>query len=370
MAYFTSGYKAEYISLLNEVETKFKKIIVEDITNDIPVKKTSDTLDKLIKEFANNIPDDYQEKKNMIRALQASKRKLYNEFKLKINPFWNQARKELEARLGMAIYNQAQFFSALMKNLKDLDANLVPDITQETTIAFQQGTPYIANYYRQFTTAINDLAENSISEPLPLLTKDKIKGAMSLRSLVEMNIRQNFHQEQFETFKKNGKKLAWVSTHADCSERCEPYQGKLYSLDGSSGTIDGYRYEPIEKATDIFVRTKNGRLWKNGLFGFNCRHRLIDYEPNVRPPLDYTSKEIAKEREITNRQRALERSIFKKKLEAELIKGFNPERSKSLRTKATQLYKTYKAFSEENNHAFYPARVSIGRKMLQYYRGD
>jgi len=369
MAYFTSGYKAEYISLLNEVETKFKKIIVEDITNGVPVLKTSETLDKLIKEFEKNIPDDYQEKKNMIRALQASKRKLYNEFKLQINPSWNQAKKELEAILGIQIYNQAQFFNALMKNLKDIDATLVPDVTETTTIAFQQGTPYIANYYRQFTQAVNDLAENSITEPLPSDPKEKIKGAMSLRSLVEMNIRQKFHQEQSETYKKEGVKLSWVSTHADCSKRCEPFQGKLYSLDGTSGTIEGYKYEPIEKATDIFVRTKNGRLWKNGLFGFNCRHRLIKYDPNVRPPLDYTSKEIAKEREITNKQRTYERDIFKKKLEAELLKGVNDERSKSLRKRAKTLNEIYQAYSKKNNHAFYPARVSIGKKMLQYYRG-
>lgn len=370
MPYFTSGYKAEYISLLNEVETKFKKIIVEDITNGVDVKKTSATLDRLIKEFGENIPDEYQEKKNMIRALQASKRKLYNEFKLQINPQWNQARKELSDRLGIAIYNQQQFFSALLKNLKDIDANLVPDVTKETTIVFERGTPYIANYYQQFTQAINDLAENSIAEPPPLLTKDKVKGAMSLRSLVEMNIRQNFHQEQFQNFRNNGEKLAWVSTHADCSERCEPFQGKLYSLDGSSGTIDGYSYEPIEKATDIFVTTKNGRVWKNGLFGFNCRHRLIKYEPSVRPPLDYTSEEIAKDREINNRQRALERSIFKKKLEASLISDLFPDRAKSLRKSATQLNKVYEKFSKDNNRAFYPARVSIGKKMLKYYRGS
>jgi len=370
MAYFTSGYKAEYISLLNEVELKFKKIIVEDITNGVLVSKTSETLDKLIKEFADNIPNDYNEKKNMIKALQASKRKLYNEFKLQINPSWNQARKQLEDRLGIKIYNQAQFFTALMNNLKVLNANLVPDVTETTTIAFQQGTPYIADYYRQFQSAINDLAESSIGEPPPSKTEDKIKGAMSLRSLVEMNIRQNFHQEQFNNYKKAGKKLAWVSTHADCSKRCEKFQGKLYSLDGTSGTIDGYKYDPIEKATDIFITTKNGRVWKNGLFGFNCRHRLIDYDGNNKPPLDYTSKEIEKEREISNKQRSLERQIYKAKLEAELIRQANPERAKSLKQKAKKINKIYENFSKNNNHAFFPTRVTIGKKMLQYYRGS
>jgi hypothetical protein len=369
-AYFTSGYKAEYIALLNEVETKFKKVIVEDITNNVPVNKTSETLDKLIAEFSKNIPDEFQEKKNMVLALKFSKRKLYNEFKLRINPSWDRARKELEAQLGIKIYNQAQLLQTLMSNLRKLDAALVPDVSKETTVIFQKGTPYIANYYQQFQQAIGDLAEQSITEPLPETTEGKVKGAMSLRSLVELNIRQKFHQDQFETFRKNNKKLAWVSTHADCSERCEKFQGKLYSLDGTSGTIDGYKYEPIEKATDIFVRTKNGRVWKNGLFGFNCRHRLIEYEDKTQPPLDYTSDEIAKEREITNKQRYMERLIFKKKLEAKLIVKFNPDRARSLNVSAKDLNQQYQAYSKKNNHAFYPTRVAISKKMLKYYQGD
>lgn len=370
MPSFSSGYKAEYISLLNEVETKFKKIIVEDITNDVPVIKTSETLDKLIAEFEKNIPDDFFDKKNMVLALRTSKRRLYNEFKLRVNPVWDRARKEMEDRLGIKLYNQAQLLQALMKNLRTIDANLVPDVSQETTVVFQMGTPYIANYYNQFQSAIGDLSEASITEPIPETPEGKIKGAMSLRSLVELNIRQKFHQDQFASMVKAGTKLAWVSTHADCSKRCEPFQGKLYSLNGTSGTIDGYKYEPIEKATDIFVKTKNGRLWKNGLFGFNCRHRLIAYEPNTKPPLDYSSKEMAKEREISNKQRYMERLVFKKKLEAKLIQELNPQRSKSLNKAAKEINQTYQAYSAKNNHAFFPSRVAISKKMLKYYRGN
>lgn len=369
MSSFSSGFKAEFIALFNEVEAKLKKVISEDVLADVPVKETSEKLDKLIADFAKRIPDKYKEKKNIIAALVNSKRKLYNQFKINTLTMFNKAKGELEKILGITIKTQAEFLSALMKNLKQIDAKYVKDVTETSTISFQRGTPYVSDYYTRFKKAMADLVVGSITEP-PKSVDQAYKEVMSARSLVELSIRQEFHTKQKEDFQSKGAKLVWISTHADCSERCEPFQGKLFSLDGSSGTTEGNKYQPIEKATDIFVRTKNGRLWKNGLFGFNCRHRMIEYQPKSQPPLDYNAKEIALERDISNKQRSMERMIFKTRLEALLMAGADPTAAKDLNKKAGQLIKNYEKYSSNNNHAFYRERYQIPNKMRQYYRGN
>ena len=55
-----------------------------------------------------------------------------------------------------------------------------------------------------------------------------------------MEVRYEANLQDVAKLKEEGVKLVMASSHADASLRCAPYQGKLYSLDGSSGkTADG-----------------------------------------------------------------------------------------------------------------------------------
>jgi hypothetical protein len=121
----------------------------------------------------------------------------------------------------------------------------------------------------------------------------------------------------------------------------------LYSLDGTSGVQDGENYVPIEKATDIFVTTRNGRKWKNGLFGFNCRHRMVEYVSGVEAPYDYTHDEIVQERDISETQRTMEREIFKLRQKAYVSASLDKGISSIYRKKATLLMERYKAYSHK-----------------------
>ena len=369
MPSFTSDYKAEYVALVNEVESKMKKVIVDDITRGIPFSYTQNTLDELIKEFEANIPEEYIERANMVKALQFSKKVFYNDYMNNIHKPFLKAKKEIEKVLGIRIDTPMELLGAMMMNLKKLDIKQVYDVTEGSTMSFTKGTPYIADYYQQVTKAVNEMVEQSIIEPISPKAKRGGENALSLRSLVEMSIRQDFHANQMENYKQEQVELVAISTHADCSERCQPYQGKVFSLNKKYGTINGQQYEPIENATEIFVKTKNGRTWKNGLFGFNCRHRMIKYVEGELPPMDYSKDEIAKERDISNKQRGYERLIYKERLKSVLYSGLDDERASNARKHATELMGEYKAYSEQNNHAYYPARCSISNKMRQYYRG-
>ena len=363
MASFSSGYKDEYVALINEVELKMKKIIIEDVQDNVDVLKTSEKLEKLIEEFANLVPDEYDEKPNMIEALKYSKRTMYNRFKLQALRDYDAARREMSEKLGYEIKTPAELVAALMANLSKLDIKEIKDVTKGSTLSFTRGTPYIQNYYDKLRKSIDDLVDKGIAE------QPKPTGSLSLRSMMEKTIRQEFHLNQRDDYLNRDVKLAWISTHADCSKRCAPFQGKLFSLDGSSGTIDGYKYEPIEKATEIFVTTKNGRAWKNGLFGFNCRHRMTEYHPNTQAPTDYDENQIKLERKITNTQRSLERMVYKTRLQAAMYRGVEDKTATYLEKEAANLFQAYVTYSQQNNHAYYPNRCSISQKMRKYVRG-
>ena len=96
---------------------------------------------------------------------------------------------------------------------------------------------------------------------------------------------------------------------------------------------------------------------------------MVKYEKNVKPPMDYSAKEIAKERDITEKQRSFERMIYKTELKAIVLSKTEPKRSKKLKEKASQLKQAYQQYSKQNNHAFYPTRYQVSKKMRKYIQG-
>ena len=210
-------------------------------------------------------------------------------------------------------------------------------------------------YISKVTDELNDLANARAIAPTDII------GRNSLRNLAEMQVRYESHQDEIKELKKNGVRLVICSTHADCSERCAPYQGRVYSLDGSRGTTeDGRDYVPLEEATenprDRYV-TKAGRVYQNGLLGFNCRHKLYQYKVGMVVP--YASAKVQEqEREITRRQRELERNVIKWRERAVLQKG-NVRAHTIAKRKAEFWFGKYKEFSKKNGRAYYPDRIKI-----------
>lgn len=140
---------------------------------------------------------------------------------------------------------------------------------------------------------VNELAGNStynVGLPLDVFSKDYMQfvkeridklakyeakedytSRVNLRNIAEMEIREERHERELADLKEKGVELVWIVPHANCSERCQEWQGKLYSLNRTSGTIDGISYQPLENATDIYQTTKSGKIYKNGcISGFNC----------------------------------------------------------------------------------------------------
>lgn len=186
-------------------------------------------------------------------------------------------------------------------------------------------------------------------------------GRNSLRNRAEMEVRYQRHQDEIEELRKVTN-LVVCSVHADCSDRCAPYQGRVYSLDGTKGvTDDGRPYVPLEEATknpkDRYI-TNAGRVYQNGLLGFNCRHKLFAYKGGMAVPT-VSAKERKAEYAITEKQRRMERAIRKARDEALQYRGVSAKISGAAQRRAAKLYEEYKAFSRANGRAYYPSRIKI-----------
>lgn len=189
------------------------------------------------------------------------------------------------------------------------------------------------------------------------LDPNDFTGRNSLRNLAEMEVRYQGHIDEISELKARGVKLVVCSSHADCSGRCAPWQGRIYSLDGTYGEIDGYEYVPLEVATDHYYTTKAGITYKNGLLGFNCRHYLEPYRGQLLPTI--SAAERKKEYAITVRQRELERLARRYRTQALMRKDINQAAYEKAKKNAATVYKKYIEFSKNNKRAYYPMRTAI-----------
>ena len=195
-----------------------------------------------------------------------------------------------------------------------------------------------------------------LAELQPLDPEDTRK--ISLRARAELEVRYQAHVDEVNELRASGTKLVIASTHADCSERCAPWQGRVYSLDGTTGTTDdGRQFVPLERATDIYYTTKAGRTYKNGLvYGFGCRHYLIPYKSGFYFPKPNAVEE-RKEYAITQRQRQLERNVLMWKTRA--LESVTKDEYKKAKQKAKFWNSVYIKYSRDNERAYYPSRTKI-----------
>lgn len=242
-----------------------------------------------------------------------------------------------------------------VKVLKQHDIRIVGDTVYAPELR-QYGVPlkeYAETYEKKVKPVFDRLEAEAARDP------DDTTGRNTLRNRAEMEVRYADHLRTIDDFKAAGVKLVVASTHSDCSKRCAPWQGRVYSLDGTSGTApDGRQYVPLEKATDVIYTTKAGKTYKNGLLGFNCRHYLVEYKDDLRFTKQSEETE-QKEYKITLKQREYERTIRDLKVKAIESKGTNKDEY----TRAVKAYKAktseYIDYCHGNNRAYYPSRIKI-----------
>jgi hypothetical protein len=181
----------------------------------------------------------------------------------------------------------------------------------------------------------------------------------SLRAKAELEARYQYNLDMVEGLREAGNRLVVCSSHADCSKRCRPWQGRVYSLDGTRGrTDDGREFVPLEEATDHYYTTRAGVRWKNGLLGFNCRHYLVPYKKGL--TFGRYSEAVEKRQyQITLNQRAMEIGIRDLRIKAITYAGTSPEQYIKYKREAEDALQAYKDYSRAHGRAFYISRTEI-----------
>lgn len=328
----------------------------------------------LLKEVDKKIPKTLKDRESYINGLNRSASKMvYKFYDLPKLNYINEKEKVLKIVEGKkpTINNPSQLETYISQNKPQLDL-----------WAEQKGVPHIRDYAKQVKARQNELAETSIT------TFEPEKKSISLWQKAELDIRHENQMKQLSDLTDSGVQLAWISSHPNCSKRCEAWQGELVSLTQRAaspertvkkfkykkslylvGKVDGHK---VYSLLDI-MDTETGYGYQNNIInGFNCRHHLVPYTKGTSAPKEFSEEDIKKQREIEQNIRDIERNIRKLKSDLAL-----EERKLSLTKKDTNEYKTisnnvkmlkkeikslesyYKAYCERNGYAWYQYRIDI-----------
>ena len=180
----------------------------------------------------------------------------------------------------------------------------------------------------------------------------------------ELDIRYEKQMSMVNELKANGEDLCWISTHPDCSKRCEKWQGKLVSLSLKS-KYSGFRVMKVDgnwvySLTDIMAQKDKYGYNNNIICGFNCRHYLKPYTYGSVAPKQYDSEDIAKMRAVNNDLRALERDIrfYKQQEKLYNVKG-DTKNARICHHKASVLTKVYYDTCQKYGFAIQEYRIKI-----------
>lgn len=335
-----------YVVLIEDAQTDIRELIRLAFLTSEPKERTERKLKKIIQRAIDKI-DIPRLKRDVGKSLVAFANKQRRE--------WLSVGLSPETIIFLATEKSREKPRFPKSGLVMQELSEVVEVNRTYGNAFNRGVP-LGRYYDEVwksrvSPAIEKAAEDNALDP------NDYSGRNSLRNLAEMEVRYHDHLDTIAELKGSGIKLVVCSSHADCSDRCAPWQGRIYSLDGTSGVIDGHRYVPIETATDIWYTTKAGRRYKNGLLGFNCRHRIEPYAGQLLPTVSV--KERKEEYKITRNQRSLERAVRYAKVNAAMNKGLDNVAYRGWRERAKLANERYLAYCKEHGRAVYPARTAI-----------
>lgn len=254
------------------------------------------------------------------------------------------------------------------------NVNVSRTVLDEPLKDYAYSTGVSANaFYRD----VHKQVKQQMKELAELEIKPTYYANVNPRNIAEMNVRFNVYKENKQAFLNRGVSLVYVRPHSNCSKRCQPYQGKLYSLDGTSGFIDGRKYIPIEEVADnqTYVSNNTGKTYYCGLFSYNCRHTMEEYKRGMqfeRIPDDV----IERQRRVEMHQREMERNYRSLREKSELYyilyhrSGNKDVQSiaRSASVKAATLRKEYITYSKKHNVPYYPTRLQILEGENRYVR--
>lgn len=228
-----------------------------------------------------------------------------------------------------------------------------------------KGSVQVKDYQKQLRKRIEQLAEQ------PVLAQEIGKKRISLWQKAELDVRQEHNLEMIDNLKEKGIDLCYISSHPDCSKRCERWQGELVSLTEhapnpgksvdspkSSFAVRKQDGRTVYSLLDIMDCVDKYGYHNTVIAGFNCRHVLHPYT-GQKPPIEYTREQVKTQREVEANIRKMEREIRRTKTQAYLLKQARDPAYKSMKEKARRMVAKYKDYCTRNGYAWEQYRISI-----------
>lgn len=353
-----SRYQSTFLPIFQKAETKIKMLLLTALLlytskNELLIK-----LSAVIKWVDSKIPQDLPNRRAYIEGLKRTIQRYINNFYTPQKAVFERTKKKIE--------REVEISKPIEKPQQLLDRSKAPNLWAEA-----KGTPYISNYGKEVKRAMDNLANQ------PLTTSEKGKKPISLWQKAELDVRYTKQMEMLDKLKNEGVELAFISSHPDCSKRCETWQGELVSLTQEASApsytankkgihyskrsfivdqINGhnvYSLPSIMECVDIYGYNNNI------ICGFNCRHHLLPFT-GQNAPKEYSEKDVAEQRKIEIEIRAKERKIRLLKTQYELYNRSGDYKSaKLLKKQIKALTDYYKAFCESHGYAWEQYRIEI-----------
>lgn len=191
-----------------------------------------------------------------------------------------------------------------------------------------------------YNTAVRDAVKKMVSNGLTGFV-DHAGRRWSPEAYVAMDIKTTMmNTARAAVFERNaeyGNDLYQVSTHNGARPLCYPWQGKILSTSGRTGTtedLDGTKI-PIHSESEVESFRYGG-----GLFGVNCGHYPMIFIPGLSTLKGdpQSPEDNEKTYEESQEQRRLERRLREEKRELDIMKaqGASPEAIQAQREKVRQ----------------------------------
>lgn len=353
-----SAYQSSFLPLIEKAEIEIKKIVLNGALNLKSKYEIRQKIKLLIYTLSKKLPKKLKDRDKYLEGLYFfSERQIRDTYD--------------DLLIGSSILLALLFSRGLSKkrnltpiqaleeihkgNIKEEDLRLVKS---DFVKYHAKGTPYVKDYEKLVKEKVHQLANENV------LIGGGDKQAISIWQKAELDIR---HEEQMNNLHKmqdSGVVYARLSSHPDCSKRCEKWQGKLVDIQAQTSELSGFRMrtkingEQVYCLNDIISQVDNYGYTNNILVGFNCRHHLImlgKEEPNV-----YSEKDIQEQRKINATLRAMERKIRYLKQKAILFNEVGDKKSATIYlAKARQLTEKYKDYANKNGYAWHDYRIKV-----------
>ena len=324
----------------------------------------------IIKGVSKKLPDEMQNKEAFINGLYKSSQKWVKLYYDKPKISYLETRQKVESLIP------GDMKLPKLDTPAKLDEYILKNRTKLNIWSEAKGTPYIPNYDKEIEKRIKQLSESATT------TSEEGKKPISLWQKAELDVRYENQMKRLEDLRASGVEYAFISSHPNCSKRCEVWQGSLVSLNQRATTpqqnIKKHRYDkrsflvgtidhkPVYSLTDIMNCVDEYGYNNNIICGFNCRHKLTPYT-GQNAPTKYDDEDIKEQRKIENKIRELERKIKALKKEYELLqKDYQLTKSKSvkqqlelLKIQIDKMVEFYKRFCEQNGYAYELYRIKV-----------